>query len=148
MIRVTAERGALPADTVVRVTYGAGEEEYALLKPQAPREVMFCSVLREASPDAQTSFDASSEDAAGMGGLGAGPSDAGPRDAGPRDGGQGAAMAVRCELWTGGAATVDVMASGYPVLQSELEAEADECGIVTRDVDLVLTMDGGSSDAG
>lgn len=56
----------------------------------------------------------------------------------------GAVMTLRCALWTQGAATVTVRASGYPELQEELEAQAD--GKCIETVPVVLTL--GDVDAG
>lgn len=49
-----------------------------------------------------------------------------------------------CEMWTQGAATVTVQATGYPDIEQEIEAEAEDRCIKTVDVSLRLDLgDGG-----
>jgi hypothetical protein len=52
--------------------------------------------------------------------------------------------ALSCDLWTNAAATINIQGSGYPVLEQQLEAEKDDCGIKTVDYSLVL----GAGDGG
>jgi hypothetical protein len=59
------------------------------------------------------------------------------------DGG-GSVSRLVCALWTQGAATVTIEASGYPNLERELKAEAKNDCIETVPVELVL----GGEDAG
>jgi hypothetical protein len=49
-----------------------------------------------------------------------------------------AAERVDCTLWTDGAAQIKVSAVGFAPASAELRAEADECGVVTRDEELLL----------
>lgn len=51
---------------------------------------------------------------------------------------------VHCKLWTQGAATVKVTASGYPAIEQTLEAKAQGTCIQTVPVEIVL----GDQDAG
>jgi hypothetical protein len=60
------------------------------------------------------------------------------RDAADAETDAGPKAALACELWTSGAAQVEVSAAGFATLSRDLEAEADACGIVTTDVELVL----------
>lgn len=82
---------ALPSDTQIEVTYGAGHEVYALDDATRAGKAVFC----EPSPGG---------DAAG-------------------------ALAISCDLWTSGAASLKVSADGYETLDETLSAERDECGI-------------------
>ena len=70
-----------------------------------------------------------------------------PEEAGVRlEGGAfdaGGAIAVFCELWTFGPAELVVTGKGYPRLDRELSAEQNACGLVTRDVRVVWTVEDG-----
>lgn len=67
--------------------------------------------------------------------------DGGDWDAGTED-----VPAVSCDLWTQGAASVKVLATGYPPLEEALTAETGECDeIMTVEEELVLRpADGGT----
>src|SRR6186997_2282778 len=97
-VTVRAEDGPLPPDTLIRLAYGSGEEEYAL---EAPSDglVMFCK-------------PAGTPAAAGAGGE----TVTTPTEA------------LLCEIWEEGAVTLRVSGGDYPELIEELEGEADECG--------------------
>lgn len=123
---ITAKNGPLPSDTVVKVAYGGGIEEYDLASPPDQPEVVFC-----------TKVDADA-------GAGSGATDGGVNDAGTPDAGSGPVAALSCDLWTNAAATINIQGSGYPVLEQQLEAEKDDCGIKTVDYSLVL----GAGDGG
>lgn len=108
-VTIAAEdEDALPSDTQIEVTYGAGNEVYALDDATRAGKAVFC----EASPG---------DDAA-------------------------VALAISCDLWTSGAATLKVSAHGYETIDETLSAERDECGIklteVTRTLERVK-KDGG-----
>jgi hypothetical protein len=52
---------------------------------------------------------------------------------------------LRCALWTEGAATLQLESTEYPPVDRVLEADADECGFRTVDVNIDLTeADAGS----
>lgn len=121
-VTITAKNGPLPADTVVKVAYGGGIEEYDLASPPDQPEVVFCDRVQA---------DA-----------GAGQTDGGTDDAG--NVASGPVEALTCSLWTNAAATIDIDGSGYPVLEQQLEAEKDDCGIKTVEYTLVL----GAGDGG
>lgn len=42
--------------------------------------------------------------------------------------------AISCELWTSGAASLKVSATGYDAIDEPLSAERDECGIKTTEI--------------
>lgn len=46
--------------------------------------------------------------------------------------------AISCELWTSGAASLKVSATGYEPIDETLSAERDECGIKTTEVTRTL----------
>lgn len=61
--------------------------------------------------------------------------DGGAVDAGPAQ----RVEALRCEIWTGGSATLLVRASTYSDLSEELLAKSDDCGgVLTQNVPLEL----------
>jgi hypothetical protein len=51
---------------------------------------------------------------------------------------QVASEQIACTLWTDGAALVDVTSAGLAPARAELQAESDDCGVVTRAEELVL----------
>ncbi len=51
---------------------------------------------------------------------------------------EAASERVACNLWTDGAAMVNVTSGGLAPAKVELKADADECGVVTRSEELVL----------
>jgi len=55
--------------------------------------------------------------------------------------------AVVCELWTSGAASLKVTASGYETIDETLSAERDECGIKLTEVSRVLEREKGDGGA-
>ena len=112
-LTLSAEDGPLPADTALEVVFGGGDETWAAADPGAPGKSVFCRP--------------------GLADPGA---DATPPDASFPDG--GAIDAITCELWTSGAARVTVHASGYADVDRELAAESGACGLVTKDVAVVL----------
>lgn len=124
-VTITAKNGPLPPDTVVKVEYGGGSEEYSLASPPPQPEVVFCDPI-----DAD---------------AGTGANDGGSDAAGTTDAGTGPVMALSCKLWTNAAATIDVQGSGYPLLEQQLQAQKDDCGIKTVEYALVLgETDGGT----
>lgn len=67
-------------------------------------------------------------------------------DAEGLDSGDGGSVSrLVCALWTQGAATVTIEASGYPSLERTLEAEAKNDCIETVPVDLVLGEEDGGT---
>jgi hypothetical protein len=110
LVRISAPTHSLPADTRLLVEYGAGEEEYRLDSPPERPDVVFCTLLSP-EPDAGSMIEV---------------------EAGA------AVQELLCELWTQGAATLIVRATGYPTQELTLRADRDECGIVTVDYAVVL----------
>jgi hypothetical protein len=55
------------------------------------------------------------------------------KDAGAED-----ADAIVCDLWTDGAATITLMAEGYPEKKVDLSAEVDECGLKLKEESITL----------
>lgn len=114
-LTVKAEASAVPRDVWISVKYGGGVEHYRAETPPVAPQVVYCKLE---CVDGGGS-DASSADAA--------------------DGGaQSNIEAVVCDLWTDGAATVTVRASGYPDVVRDLSARRDECGLVLTDVTILL----------
>jgi hypothetical protein len=145
-----APRAPIPPDTAIMVEYqGSESETFALGRPVHNQDV--CCRLglstNGALPDVPCPGSTPVE--AGSGSDAASPLPTG----GQRDGGDGAPKgapqptALFCELWTNGPASVHVTASGYAVMDRDLESKLrdDNCGVRTVDVDLVLVRpDGGS----
>lgn len=66
--------------------------------------------------------------------------DDGGGDAGLRD-----VEALSCDLWTQAAATIEIHATGYPALTTNLEPDSNDCGIKTVEYPLLLDKgDGGT----
>jgi hypothetical protein len=134
-LEVSASSGPLPADTELRVEYGASVERYDLLRGNQDNQDVCCTPWQvgDGPPasvpcnprDASTPMEASTA-------LRHGPSLRPP--------------AIRCELSTNGAARIEISATGYTVIEETLEAlrsddeELQHCdALVTRDIYLELT---------
>ena len=118
-LQLSASDGPLPEDTVLTVHFGGSEQEtYSLSDDNADNEVLCCR------RDALT--------AAPIGPVPCGhraTADAASSDAsfGPPRGRHGSPPpALHCELWTNGAAEVEVSARGYAALDETLEARLAE----------------------
>jgi hypothetical protein len=135
VVVVRPDAGSLPEDTVLRVTYGAGQEDHDIGRGSTEGEVVFCQpAQRDGTPlSVPSEGGAASIAAAGAGGaevVGAGGAPGAPIPTFP---------AARCELYTEGSASVDLLTAAYPPLHEDLEAEVDECGPRTVGVELELT---------
>jgi hypothetical protein len=129
-------QGPIPDDVRILVRFGSGEEEFAAEAPNDKPTVVFCTIhwMGDAAPNASPEvggggLDASDEDVVRVGEPN--------MEAGLRDG-QLQIEKVVCDLWTHGAATVTVQASGYPKVERELSADRDECGIVQKEEQITL----------
>ncbi len=129
VLSVKFAEGAVPPDTRVTVQYGAGFDVYPPAEGKL-NDVLFCAPL-SSSPSGH----------AGAGGQG-GAIGGALGGAGGFSGkvGSTAVAALRCELWTDSPVTVRVEAAHYPDLEDELEPRTDECGAVTREVELELSL--------
>ncbi len=117
--------GPLPADTVVHVTYGgSGMEEYVVAAPSSDPEVVFCS---PASMDGGALAD--TDGAAGA----AGSANAGVSSS--------SIEALRCELWTGGVATVTVRGTGLSGMSYDFTPDDNQCTV--RQTVVLDSPDGG-----
>jgi hypothetical protein len=106
----------------LRVRYGGGTENYVLRQPSPRPDVVFCAELAPADAGTPTEV----------------PDAALPTPGAPIE-------ALLCELWTQGAATLTVEASGYPATQRDLRARRDDCGIETVEDEIRLSApDAGS----
>jgi hypothetical protein len=101
---------SLPPDTVVHVTYGgSGTESYALDEHGATHEVVFC---KPANLDGGLlALDAATTAEAGASGA------------------DDSVDELRCELWTGGFATLQVTASGLSGTTYNLAPREHECTV-------------------
>lgn len=163
---VTVKLGArpLPADTVVRVTYGgSGVEEFRLSEENPRHEVLFCTrklavaqlgdAAAEPSGAAGANGAVESDGAAGTDGAADTDGAAGTDGAADTDGAAGTDGAaaggaqvneveeLSCQLWTGGFTKLEVHGSGFLVTSYDLKPEQAKC-TVTRQ----LVLD--SPDAG
>jgi hypothetical protein len=100
----------------VRAEYGAGEDEFSLAEPKRPGQVLFCKKRLDSGAGGAGGQAPVMNGAAGD--ISDGDSDSGVK-------------ALRCELWTDGAAKLYVTSEDYPPLQEELLSETDRCGAVT-----------------
>jgi hypothetical protein len=103
---------ALPPDTELLVTFGAGEERWKLAAPPQRPRVVFCTVGNVAEGGVDAAEDSGD------------------------DAGQGEVRALRCELWTDGAASVTISGGSFEALERALVAERDDCGPRTVPVTL------------
>jgi hypothetical protein len=103
----------LPPDTVVKVLYGgSGTETYDLASPNRDPEVLFCAPAGadcSALPDGASAVGAAG--AAGSAGEDA------------------SVEALRCELWTGGFATVTVQGTGLTDPSYDLTPDDKVCTV-------------------
>lgn len=109
----------LPADTLVRVTYGgSGKEQYRLSEPNAIHEVVFCRPANaQGEPLPSEPIEA---------GVGAAGDDAG---APPMSDAADGVEALYCELWTGGFTELEASASGLATMRYQLRPESRECTV-------------------
>lgn len=132
-VTLTAVDGAVPPDTVLRVTYGGSAMESYDLADGHDGPSLFCArVIDDAG--LVTPWDADAADADNDAALVA-DADAGP-DAGSGANPDAAASppgpviaSLGCDLWTSGAATVEVTASGYAPLFEDLALPKDSCEV-------------------
>jgi hypothetical protein len=125
-IRIRTPEGmVLPAATKLHVTFGSGAETFNLEKPAALTKSIFCHLVP----------------------TGADP-DGGAVDADNMTPQQSEnTIEIQCELWTNGAADVEISSPGFVDLRQMLEAKTDDCGIITTHQTFELRlpeMDGGS----
>lgn len=107
-LTIDCMEGPVPDDVTVSVVYGGGVEEFDAKSPADTPKSVFCTLHYDHPGDAS----------AGAGGA--------------------SISKVECELWTDGAATVTVKASGYPDLERSLSAQRDACGLVTTEAQMTL----------
>ncbi len=113
-LTVDADGQQLPHDVRITVRYGGtGTEDFIAAHPNQSPKIVFCDAQGpEAGP-----ADASDDHAAGSG-----------------DGYD----QIVCDLWTDGAATVEIRASGYPMTTRDLSANTDACGLVLTNAHITL----------
>ena len=117
---VDAMGRTLPDDVSIRVLYGGGVEFFQASGENKPM-VVLCKVQRRDSTDNH---------------------DAGYDDAGYDRVDWSPIMNVTCDLWTNGAATVTVAASGYATEERKLEAKTDsDCGLLLTQVVITLVQE-------
>src|SRR5690606_25252325 len=126
--------GPLPSATKVTVTYGSGREEYVVGSPSSP-EILFCDVLDEDGVPVEPGAGGASGGSGGAKGEGEG----GGFGTWSEDGIAG----LRCELWTQGPATIEIVAEGYPEIVEDLRREEGSCTL-TRELVLAPEGDAGS----
>lgn len=130
-VQFVAPDGSLPTETTLTVMFGgAGVESYSVEEGNEDNRTLCCrpgDVLDDDFPSVSCDESGLSESDGGL------------------------AAAIHCEMWTDGAATVEVEAPGYAPLEETLVAELDEdedleeCSmLITREVEVVLA----SRDAG
>jgi hypothetical protein len=127
-VQLSAADGPIPFDTTIEVSYQGGlEESFRVGHPSKNEDV--CCRLVSAAPSPLP------------------PTPCAAADAGFFTGDVTGASVVLCDVWSNGAATLEVTAHGYEPISAELMAEADEkCKrIVTSEVSLLLEHgDGGA----
>ena len=119
-VLITALDAPLPADTLVSIVYGAGEDQYSY-PDHGMHKALFCKPSdREGNPVGGHGGESALE--AGSGGLGG------------ASGGSGL-EALSCDLWTYGPATLTVETSMYSTQTRELTAKKGKC-VVEAEVEL------------
>jgi hypothetical protein len=133
IVDISSVAGRLPENTVVSVTFGGGSVE--VYSPAVPHDpvVLFCTPNRGPLGAGGAGGDAGAGAApvapapmAGMAGTGSGGIDG---SAGSGSGGRGEHIvirSIRCELWTGGPATLEVKARDWDE-KLDLEREPKLC---------------------
>jgi hypothetical protein len=99
----------LPAQLVLTIKYGSGEEIYDAEHPNQTPQVVFCKQVQEGGSPEGGAADASNN-----------------------------AEEIVCDLWTDGAANVKIEAEGYPKMERDLSAEVDECGLKLTEATITL----------
>ena len=118
-VLITALDAPLPADTLVSIEYGAGEDHYSYPDPGG-HKALFCKPSdREGNP----------VPVGGQGGEG--PLEAGSDGLGGAGGSSGF-DAFACDLWSSGPATLTVETSMYPTETRELTAKKGKCVVETE----------------
>ncbi|HTM45910.1 MAG TPA: hypothetical protein VL137_13210 [Polyangiaceae bacterium] len=123
---IEAPEGKLPGDTRLRVTYqGTLMESFSLHRPPHHNQDVCCTAVSEVPAH----FHATACE-----------SDAGVSSAGP-------AAAIACDVWSNGAAHVELTASGYDTTTQDLQAEVDpDCETIqTGDKILILQRTDGAA---
>lgn len=144
-LQLTAPEGPLPEDVFLKVTFGgSSEESYSPRGDYSENKTVCCrsgsevaGELPSVSCDSVTgslelTFDAQAALSSWKGDSGS-------------EALSGDRRAIQCELWTNGAARVEITAKGYQLLEDTLVAqpredeEFEDCpSLVTKDVALVL----------
>lgn len=120
-VELTLQDGPLAADTVVDVKYGGtGTDQFSLAEPHANHKVIFCTPSkRDCKPQGVAG------EAAGAAG------DAG--SAGDSPSGSSGVESLCCDLWTAGATTLTVHATGLDSMAHRLYPRDGVC-TVTRTI--------------
>ena len=114
-VELTLQAGPLSPDTVVDVKYGGtGSDQYSLAEPQANHKVIFCTPSKR---DCQP-LDVAGEEAGAAGERASGPS---------------GVESLCCDLWTAGATTLTVHATGLDSMDHRLYPRGGVC-TVTRTI--------------
>jgi hypothetical protein len=132
IVTTALEDARLPADTVVRVDYGGNLTEEHGIEAGELHDNVFCD---------QTDRYGSPVSVGGQGGEGV--SQTGQAGQGGAGSGSSAVEALRCRLWTDGPATVKVMTSLYPTVETRLRSTAGVCTISAK-IEIGPDNDGGA----
>jgi hypothetical protein len=132
-VLISAVDGPLPASTKVIVTYGSGREEY-VTGTEARHEILFCDVTDEDGVPIEP----------GAGGAGGGGGTESEGEGGsPAARRKGGIEGLRCQLWTQGPATIEILAEGYPDLIEDLKVEEGFCSL-SKELELAPEADAGT----
>jgi hypothetical protein len=118
-VTIMALDAPLPGDTVVHVAYGGGiVEDHRVDDPRAKHQNVFCYPADREGNLPGAGGEGGVRQISGPGGEG------GSGGAGPE--------ALRCRLWTDGPATVTVMTSIYPSVETRLRAKKGICTVMAN----------------
>lgn len=117
---ITAVDAPLPADTVVTMEYGGGDDEYRLTNDPEGPENLFCSPSdRKGNPISGDAGEGGQSARNADGGAGGAPSG-------------GTIEGLRCDLWSDGPATLTITTSMYPVTVAKLQPKKGVCTVSTE----------------
>lgn len=130
-VLITAVDGPLPADTVVKMVFGGGMDEYRLTDDTTDPENLFCTPSdREGNPVLADNGEGGRSAQAGHdGGAGGASSD-------------GTVEGLRCDVWSDSSVTLTVTTSTYPVAVAQLQGKKGVC-TVSSEIEL-SPSDGGT----
>ena len=123
VLTLSSPTGSFPADTKIEVTFGGGSQETYWLSAANDPEVLICETTPAGG--AGEGGAAAQESNAGAGGNAG---TIGPTHGGASSGNTKAIGAIRCEIWSGGPATISIRAATWHTTR-ELKPDDELCSL-------------------